>query len=305
MTSLARRGSAAVRLCAVLVVLVGLGVVAGPQAEAPPPLRDVLARAGEAAEQFGADLQGVVARERYLQTVRPWTGRPPWPETHGDAREVLETRRLVSSLLLVHDAATPWQLHRDVVTVDDAPVADRQDRLSALFAGRSGDPRQRLREITEESARYNLGHVTRTINIPTFPLLVVHPTHRDRFRFSDGGRSREAEADLRQVAFREKGRPRLVRGARGQDVELRGLLVIDERTGELVRATVTPHAGHLRSALKVSFARVAGLSRRVPVRLREWYWVDDVPERDRYVEGDATYDEFRRYTTEVSAPVVR
>lgn len=302
MTFLARRGSGDARLRAVLVVLVGLGLVAGPQAEEPPRLRDVLARAGEAAEHFGVALQGVVARETYLQTVRPWTGQPFEAQVDGP---VLETRRLVSSLLLVHDAATPWQLHRDVVTVDDVPVADRQDRLSALFAGRGGDPRQRLREITEESARYNLGHVTRTINIPTFPLLVVHPTHRERFRFSDGGRSREAEADVRRVAFREKGRPRVVRGERGRDVALRGLLVIDERTGELVRATVTPHAGHLRSALEVSFARVAGLSRRVPVRLREWYWVDDVPERDRYVEGDATYDEFRRYTTEVSAPVVR
>lgn len=301
MGSLARRGSGAV-LRAVCVALVGFGAVAGPQAEEPPRLRDVLARAGEAAEQFGVALQGVVARETYRQTVRPWTGQPFEAQVDGP---VLETRRLVSSLLLVHDAATPWQLHRDVVTVDDVPVADRQDRLSALFAGRSGDPRQRLREITEESARYNLGHVTRTINIPTFPLLVVHPTHHERFRFSDGGRSREAEVDVRRVAFREKGRPRLVRGERGRDVELRGLLVIDERTGELVRATVTPHAGHLRSALEVSFARVAGLPRRVPVRLREWYWVDDVPERDRYVEGEATYDDFRRYTTDVGAPVVR
>ena len=301
MGSLARRGSGAV-LRAVCVALVGFGAVAGPQAEEPPRLRDVLARAGEAAEQFGVALQGVVARETYRQTVRPWTGQPFEAQVDGP---VLETRRLVSSLLLVHDAATPWQLHRDVVTVDDVPVADRQDRLSALFAGRSGDPRQRLREITEESARYNLGHVTRTINIPTFPLLVVHPTHHERFRFSDGGRSREAEVDVRRVAFREKGRPRLVRGERGRDVELRGLLVIDERTGELVRATVTPHAGHLRSALEVSFARVAGLPRRVPVGLREWSWVDDVPERDRYVEGEATYDDFRRYTTDVGAPVVR
>jgi hypothetical protein len=44
---------------------------------------------------------------------------------------------------------------------------------------------------------------------------------------------------------------------------------------------------------------------RVPVRLWEWYWVHDVPERDRYVEGEATYDDFRRYTTEVGAPIVR
>jgi hypothetical protein len=55
----------------------------------------------------------------------------------------------------------------------------------------------------------------------------------------------------------------------------------------------------------VTFARVAGMPVRVPVRLWEWYWVHDVPERDRYVEGEATYDDFRRYTTDASAPQVK
>jgi hypothetical protein len=218
---------------------------------------------------------------------------------------VLETRRLRSSLLLVHDPETPWQLHRDVVAVDDMPVADRQDRLTALFAEPGADPARRLREVTDDSARYNLGHVTRNINVPTFPLLVVHPAYADRFRFSDRGRMREDGVEVRLVAFREKGRPRVIRGDRLRDVELRGLLAIDEFTGELVRAVMSPRAGDLRSTLQVSFARVAGLPARVPVRLWEWYWVHDVPERDRYVEGEATYDDFRRYTTEVGTPVVK
>ena len=72
-----------------------------------------------------------------------------------------------------------------------------------------------------------------------------------------------------------------------------------------MRAVITPRAGDLRSLLQVSFARVDGLSARVPVRLWEWYWVHDVPERDRYVEGEATYDDFRRYTTTVTVPAVK
>ena len=265
-------------------------------------MRDVVRRAGACAERFGQALQGVVAREQYVQTVRPWMGTPPERVAEVPA---LDTRRLLSSLLLVHDPTTPWQLHRDVVAVDDVPVADRQDRLAALFAGPKGNSKQRLREITDESARYNLGHVTRNINVPTFPLLLVHPTHADRFRFSDRGRMREDGVDVRLLAFREKGRPRVVRGDRVRDVELQGLLAIDEATGELVRASIKPRAGDLRSLLEVTFGRVAGLPVRVPVRLWEWYWVHDVPERDRYVEGEATYDDFRRYTTEVSAPIVR
>jgi hypothetical protein len=262
----------------------------------------VVARASAAAERFGQALQGVVAREQYVQTIRPWMGTPPERVAEVPA---IETRRLLSSLLLVHDPATPWQLHRDVVAVDGVPVADRQDRLAALFAGPGGDAKRRLREITDDSARHNLGHVTRNINVPTFPLLVVHATWVERFRFSDRGRMREDGVDVRLVAFREKGRPRVVRGDRLRDVELQGMLAIDEVTGELVRAAIKPRAGDLRSLIEVTFRRQPGLDMRVPVRLWEWYWVHDVPERDRYVEGEATYDDFRRYTTEVGAPIVR
>ncbi len=184
-------------------------------------------------------------------------------------------------------------------------VGDRADRLARLFAAPDTTADRRLREITADSARYNLGHVTRTINVPTFPLLLVHPTHRGRFRFGERGRTQLDGVDVRQVTFREKGRPRVVRGERGRDVELQGVLEIDAQTGEIVRATITPRAGSMRSLLEVTFAVVAPLRVRVPVRLWEWYWVGDVPERDRYVEGDARYDDFRRYTTDVGPPLVR
>jgi hypothetical protein len=181
-------------------------------------------------------------------------------------------------------------------------VTDRHDRLAGLFAGPIAARDRRLRAITEESARFNLGHVTRTINVPTFPLLVVHPAHRGRFRFGERGRVREDGVDVRLVTFGEKGRPRVVRGDRGRDVALQGVLAIDEQSGEIVRATITPRAGDLQSMLEVTFARVATLPMRVPVRLWEWYWVREAAERDTYIEGEATYDDFRRYTTDVRAP---
>jgi hypothetical protein len=285
-----------------IAVLLALTVwSARPHAEDPPSRDELLARASGFAERFGAELQGVVARERYTQTIRSWMGSPPALPAEVPA---LDTRRLVSSLLLVHDAATPWQLHRDVLTVDDVPVVGREARLAQLFADPRVDARQRLRQITEESARYNLGHVTRNINVPTFPLLVVHPAYRERFRFRDRGRTREDGVEVRLLAYEEKGRPRVVRGDRHRDVVLEGVLVIDEASGELVRATVRPRAGDLRSRLEVWFGRVEGLPMRVPVRFWEWYWVHDVPERDRYIEGEASYDEFRRYVVDVRTPGV-
>jgi hypothetical protein len=68
---------------------------------------------------------------------------------------------------------------------------------------------------------------------------------------------------------------------------------------------VSPASDDLRCRLDVWFGPVEGVAVPVPLRLWEWYWVGRVPEADRYVEGVATYDDFRRYTTEVGTPVVR
>ena len=267
-------------------------------ASRPPSDRDVLTRAAAAAIRFGTELQGVVAREHYVQTIRPTRGRP----SDDDQAAPTAQRRLLSSLLLVHDPETPWQLHRDVVAVDGQPVVDRADRLVRLFADPGVDRRTRLRHITEESARYNLGPVVRNINIPTFPLIVVHPSRRERFRFRDRGAATRDGAAVRVFDVDERDGMRTIHGPRGDRVDLRGTLIVDAATGELVEALLAPRMPRLETRLHVWFARVDGMPVRVPVRLRESYWRrgDDV-----YTAGEATYDDFRRYVTTVGQPIVR
>lgn len=286
-----------------VVSVVALLVLGAPGLPAQQRLSqdEVLELVVRYAERFGRELQGIVARERYQQTIRSTRGRPSL-DADTVTGEVLEQRWLLSSLLLVHEAETPWQLHRDVVAVDDQPVADREDRLARLFARPGGDRARELAVIADESARYNLGRFVRNINIPTFPLIVVHPSRRDRFRFRDRGTGRAGEQAVRVIAFEERGRPRIIRGTAGYDVALRGTLAVDEASGELVRAAVEPKAHRLEPRLVVHFARVAGVPLRVPVHLLESYWR---PGDDSYVAGEARYDDFRRYGTDVSAPVVR
>lgn len=261
----------------------------------------IIERASRQAAAFGPELAGFVAHEDYVQTVRRWSGAAPVAPAMGPA---LAARHLQAELLLVHDPDTPWQLHRDVVAVDGVAVADRADRLVRLFADPRADVGRRLREITDESARLNLGHVTRNINVPTFPLLVLHPAHRGRFRIREAAPTVEDGLAARRLIFSERGRPRVIRGQYGRDVRLEGRLVVDAVSGELLHASLEPRSDGLTSRLEVWYGRVEGVPRRVPVRMWEWYRVTR-EEPDLYIEGTATYSDVRRYSTSIGVPRVR
>lgn len=282
---------------------------------ATPDARESLSdRLAAYAERFGRELQGVVAAERYVQVIRPWTGTPPREAgvTHED---VLARRELASDLLLVFEADGPWHLHRDVRRVDGQPVGDREERLQMLFVAPGLDARERLRRMTAESARYNLGDVTRTLNIPTFPLIVIHPAHRDRFRLRVRGVRRDEGVAVREVTFEERHRPTLVRSTNGRDVPLRGRLLVDDETGEILHARLDPQTDRVQSRIEVWFARVEGLAVRVPVRMWEWYSadgpiadpaIDDArPFEDAFIEGLASYAGFRRYRVQVDETLGR
>lgn len=272
--------------------------VAQSAAAAAPTTADLLRLAGAHAVAFGRDLEGVVAREEYVQSVRQWpTSVPTSP---GKGRR-LEERHLRSDLLLVYDTAVPWQVHRDVLAIDGADLPGRDERLRQMFSRPAVDVDALLRTIIQDSARYNLGHIERNINGPTFPLIVLHPRHQRRFRFRDRGAVVEQGRPARLLTFHERSRPRVIRDRHGRDLVTDGSVILDASTGELLKATVEPHADDLYSHLEVWFDLVEGMPRRVPVRLWEWYWLHG-DQRDRYVEGYARYHEFRRFTTEVSAP---
>ncbi len=277
----------------------GPTTAAEPMRNHAPGTPDLLRLAGQHVVGFGQDVEGIVAREEYVQTVRQWPTSVP--KSPGRGRR-LENRHLRSDLLLVHDPAVPWQVHRDVLAVDGRDLPGREERLRLLFSTpSSADAGALLLAIIEDSARYNLGHIERNINIPTFPMIVLHPTHQARFAFRDRGAVVEDGRAARLFTFRERGRPRVIRDRHGRDVQTEGRVILDAASGELLRATMEPRAADLYSHLEVWYGTVDGVPRRVPVQMWEWYWLQGV-QRDRYVEGLATYHSFRRFTTAVSAP---
>ena len=62
-----------------------------------------------------------------------------------------------------------------------------EERLATLFLkGSSRSTFDQARAIMDEGARYNIGNVSRNINVPTLPLPFLTAPHRHRFSFKAG-----------------------------------------------------------------------------------------------------------------------
>src|SRR5205814_5885069 len=111
-----------------------------------------------------------------------------------------------------------WVPFRDVFEVDGRPVRDRQERLTALFLQPSAVAIDRAKQIANESARYNIGAVFRTINMPVLALEVLRAENQPRFTFSRLQRDRRTGPDVWSLEYHEHARPTIVRGEGGKSL---------------------------------------------------------------------------------------
>ena len=100
-----------------------------------------------------------------------------------------EHRELLSDFLLVKLPGRRLSIpFRDVLEVDGREVGDREARLTRLFLQPAPDALTRAREIAAESARYNIGRVVRTVNLPTprwpWTYCARQPSRGSAFRIS-------------------------------------------------------------------------------------------------------------------------
>lgn len=292
---------------ALAAALVCLETGLASQGTPAPTLKIVLERAGAYVEQFEHQLSGIVAEEAYDQTVR----------RAAPTSVVLERRHLKSDLLLMQP--TPgfrWVQFRDVFEVDGRPVRDREDRLSSLFLAPSGSLFDRVARIRRESARYNIGNIDRTMNIPVLPLGVLVRDEQSRFSFSIQARGKGSDSSVHRdlpdsphfrvatevwvVGFRESQGPTMVRTPEGRDVFSRGRLWIEPSTGRVLMAEVTAGGSQVKGQITVSFQSEPLVGFLVPVEMRESYQRS----RDtRVIEGVATYGKFRQFRVEVDEQI--
>ena len=158
-------------------------------------LAAMLDRAGRYVVEYERTFRDLVAEEASTQ----WAGEPRGTtDSPALRRRTLRSDMVFTTL----PGALPWGCFRDVFEVDGRKVHDREARLERLFVnGSSASAIEHATAILDESSRYNIGAARRTANIPTYPLLFLHPENQARFRFEIKGRRRFRDQEGVELHF--------------------------------------------------------------------------------------------------------
>ena len=275
-----------------MTLIVAAIATAGLRAD-EPTLEVVLARAAVYVASYQKRLQGIVAEELYIQNLMT--------PVRGRARFTREGRQLRSDVLLVKLADDDWWMQfRDVFEVDRRPVRDRDQRLYKLFVDAKTDARAQAQTIQNESSRYNLGPVTRTINIPIMAMLFFEEVNQPALTFKQGKAGNvkrfgelAAADNIWLIEFREKGPATMVRGANNQGIPSHGHIWIDRTSGRILRTELIAEDTQLHALIDVSYKTTPGLDFLVPGEMREIYLVH---RNETRIDGRATYDKFRQFS---------
>ena len=191
---------------ALTLTVVSLVPVRGADA---PPLRRLLARAGEHVRRFEQDFALVVSDEDYRQHAR------------GRDRAPLHRRTRAEMLFMWRPDEAVWLTVRNVLTADGRAVPGSQSRLNDALRDAGAERLSRLRLLRDESARFNLGQTFRNFNYPTQVLSYLDPVLQPRFAFTLAGRERVNGVDAWKVKYEERTTPTVIL-ANGADRLSRG-----------------------------------------------------------------------------------
>jgi hypothetical protein len=270
----------------VLVCVVYLGLFVWPASAAQElPLPEILNRAAIYVAAFHKQLSGIVAEESYEQHIKKQS-------TVYD----LSRRKLRSDFLLVRPVgADRYVEFRDVFEVDGRALRDRQDRLTKLFLDPPPGAQTQLERVARESARFNIGRVYRTLNTPVLPLAFLLIDYQSQFAFTA---KPDPATSAMVLAFKETGRPTLVRTPVGKDIPARGRFYIDPASGAVTQSELIVEDAGVKATVNVTYRADEELGFFVPVEMREVYLAG----RDE-IEGRATYGRFRRFQVNVDEQI--
>jgi hypothetical protein len=260
-------------------LVVSLAAAATANTQTPAELAPLLSAAADYLAEYEQRSGAVVSLETYRQNVERGSNRT--------------ARLLKSDMLVLSVGSTGWLGFRDVFEVDGRPVRDHEERLYKLFLNPPADALAQARNILAESARYNIGQVTRNINIPTMALTYLKRENQTRSRFTDRGVETIEGIRTRVVSFTERALPRVITTSDGAPAI--GRFWIDPEQGRVVKTELTL-SGLVYLVITVTYAPQARLDNLwLPVSMREMY-----KRAGELTEGRATYSDFRRFNVDVS-----
>lgn len=287
-------------------------------------LEALVASVGAYVERFQTEMEAAVFDESYVQLLRQPCcresrnpGEDPalaWEATPARVRPkgLLARRQLKSEVLLVRVAGGLRVGYRDVYEVDGRSIQDRNERVRQLFLAGSAESALALGRIAAESARFNLGQMQRTTNLPTLPLLYLVPAMLPRLYFSRGGEAELDGAKTTILEFREDASPTLAASAHGIDMPARGRAWVEPESGRIRRIELRYSAG-ARRVMNVWFGEDPRLGVLAPTRMWEWY--EKIPLGSELpvtagqrawpadLEGLATYTNLRLFSVDTSEEI--
>ena len=234
-------------------------------------LAKLLSAVAQYVERYEPQLSSMVAEEDYHQTIRRW-------------REREEQRTISDFLFLKLPGSVNWVGFRDVYSVDGEPVREREDRFHEILQ-RGGDVARQAADLALESARFNIGSVVRSINVPTLVLGWLARDAQERFAFELKGRKTLGGARCRVIAFRERETPTLIRGRDDTDVPSAGSFCASQ-DGRVWSTELKPQG---RATVAVTYRAEPQFSMLVPDEMRESYGEDRI-------ECLAKYSKYRRFS---------
>jgi hypothetical protein len=196
--------------------------------------------------------------------------------------------------------AAGWVTFRDVLTVDKRPIRDREERLLKLLQSPQANALAQARRIADESARFNLGRITRTMNVPDMALEYLQPRHAGRIRFEALRNDTIDGEPVMVLRFTESTRPGILRDPRGADVLARGRVWAEPGSGAIVRTELLVQDRSSNGTCTVEFRVDPRLGLRVPIKMTERYSATG-----ETIDAVARYSDFRRFTVSTGEKITK
>jgi hypothetical protein len=271
----------------VLIVGAMLLAVNGAHAQSPS-LNVLLDRLGAYLLDYESKAVELVADEQYEQWVR---------RRRGYSGGTVQRRKLESTYFMIRlPNGWAWYGFRDVTSVDGRVVPAATRSMTDVLSERTVDALEEALAMTRANAKYNIGDVYRTINVPLQALELLVPEHRNRFEFGDAGVEKVKGQMLAVIKFQERSVPTLISDGFGGDVLAHGRVWVDTASGAILR-TELGFGGVVsvymkENMIRVDYERDPRLQILVPREMEETYGFDV-----EVLHGRATYRNYRRFET--------